>query len=75
MGYGFFGDSTYHLMYEIEHSADSLVLEFASDLFEGKGTDDESWGLDNVKVTVGTGKPSTLKSRGQLDGPAALKQR
>jgi hypothetical protein len=28
------------------------VLEFSSDLFEGKGTEDEAWGLDDVKVTV-----------------------
>jgi hypothetical protein len=56
MGYGFFGDSTYHLSFTFPHKADSLTLEFASDLFEGKGTQDESWGLDNVKVSVNAGK-------------------
>jgi hypothetical protein len=25
-------------------------MHFSSKLFEGKGTDDESWGLDNVRV-------------------------
>jgi hypothetical protein len=56
MGYGFFGDSIYQLSFTFPHKADSLTLEFASDLFEGKGTQDESWGLDNVKVSVSTGK-------------------
>jgi hypothetical protein len=41
-----------------------LGLEFASDLFEGKGTDDESWGLDNVRVSIGEGKRNTAKAKG-----------
>ena len=52
LGYRFFGDSTYHLSFNFTHSADALVLDFASSLFEGKGNVDESWGLDNVRVTV-----------------------
>jgi hypothetical protein len=52
LGYKFFGDSTYHLSFTFPHDADTLVLEFSSDLFEGKGVDDESWGLDDVKVSV-----------------------
>lgn len=53
---GFFGDSIYHFSFTFPHEADALTLEFASDLFEGKGIEDESWGLDNVKVTVGKEK-------------------
>jgi hypothetical protein len=53
LGYTFFGDSTYHLEFTVPHAADALTLEFAGDLFEGKGTDDESWGLDDVQVSVG----------------------
>ena len=52
LGYGFFGDSTYHFTFTVPHDAKTLTLEFASDLFEGKGTDDESWGLDNVRVRI-----------------------
>jgi hypothetical protein len=52
LGYDFFGDSIYHLSFTFPHEADSMVLEFSSDLFEGKGTADESWGLDDVKVSV-----------------------
>jgi hypothetical protein len=52
LGYDFFGDSTYHLEFRFPHAADSLELEFASDLFEGKGNGDESWGLDHLRVTV-----------------------
>ena len=49
---GFFGDSIYRLGFTFDHSADALTLEFASDLFEGKGTEDEAWGLDNVIVST-----------------------
>ncbi len=52
LGSRFFGDSVYKLTYAFDHSSPAFVLNFASDLFEGKGTDDESWGLDNVKVVV-----------------------
>jgi LmbE family N-acetylglucosaminyl deacetylase len=56
LGYGFFGDSVYHLTFTFPHTAGSMTLEFASDLFEGKGTEDESWGLDDVTVKVSPGK-------------------
>src|SRR5260370_896437 len=52
LGYTFYGDSTYRLSFTFAHSSDTLVLNFSSSLFEGKGTDDESWGLDNIRVTV-----------------------
>lgn len=52
LGYRFFGDSIYHLEFTFPHDADTLVLEFSSDMYEGKGTEDESWGLDNVRVSV-----------------------
>ena len=48
----YFGDSVYHLEFVFEHSDPQLVLEFAGDLFEGKGVPDESWGLDNVEVSI-----------------------
>jgi len=52
LGYTFYGDSTYHLTFNFHHTGDRLVLNFSSSLFEGKGTDDESWGLDNVRVST-----------------------
>ena len=52
LGYTFFGDSTYHLTFTFAHRGDTLVLYFSSSLFEGKGTADESWGLDNVRVST-----------------------
>src|SRR5262249_14486386 len=51
--YKFYGDSIYHLSFTFEHTGDKLVLNFSSSLFEGKGIGDESWGLDNVRVTTG----------------------
>jgi hypothetical protein len=48
----FFKDSVYHLSFEFPHTEPTLKLEFASSLFEGKGTADESWGLDNVVVSA-----------------------
>ena len=52
LGYTFFGDSTYHFAFTFPHEAKTLALDFSSDLFEGKGTEDESWGLDNVRVRL-----------------------
>lgn len=58
LGYKFFGDSAYRFRFTFPHRADSLELRFASDLFEGKGTEDESWGLDNVVVTIDAARAS-----------------
>jgi hypothetical protein len=53
LGYsGFFTDSVYRLSFEFPHTEPNLTVEFASSLFEGKGTADESWGLDNVVVSA-----------------------
>lgn len=52
LGYTFFGDSTYRLTFTFAHAADSVVFDFSSSLFEGKGAADESWGLANVVVSV-----------------------
>jgi hypothetical protein len=53
LGFGtFFGDSVYHFDFVFPHSASNMTLHFSSTLFEGKGTADESWGLDNVGITI-----------------------
>jgi hypothetical protein len=52
LGYKFFGDSIYRLKFKFPHHAPELRLHFNSSLFEGKGTPDESWGLDNVSVVA-----------------------
>ena len=53
LGYSnFFKDSVYHLSFEFPHTESTLTLDFGSSLFEGKGTADESWGLDNVAVSA-----------------------
>jgi hypothetical protein len=53
LGYNnFFKDSIYHFTFTFPHSGSELRLDFHSSLFEGKGTDDESWGLDNVIVSI-----------------------
>jgi hypothetical protein len=57
LGYTFYGDSTYHLGFTFPHTGDTLILNFSSSLFEGKGTDDESWGLDNVRVSSNSDAP------------------
>jgi hypothetical protein len=49
-GFEFFGDAIYRLEFEFPHHDATLALEFTSDLFEGKGTGDESWGIDNLKI-------------------------
>ena len=53
LGYSnFFKDSVYHLTFTFTHTESALRLEISSSLFEGKGTADESWGLDNVVVSA-----------------------
>jgi len=53
LGYNaFFGDATYRLEFTFAHSAATMRANFTSSLFEGKGTQDESWGLDNVMVST-----------------------
>ena len=52
LGYKFYGDSIYHLSFTFAHIGAKLALNFSSSLFEGKGTGDESWGLDNVRVST-----------------------
>ena len=57
LGYTFYGDSIYHLSFNFPHAGDTLMLNFSSSLFEGKGTGDESWGLDNVRVSSNSDAP------------------
>ena len=53
LGYsGFFYDGIYRLQYTFTHTGNHVTLNFRSSLFEGKGTGDESWGLDNVGVAT-----------------------
>lgn len=61
-----FKDSVYHLSFDFPHTGSTLTLEFSSSLFEGKGTADESWGLDNVAVSadVKAGRDPILRGPG-----------
>ena len=52
LGCKFFGDSIYPLEFTFAHNGSGLTLNFNSSLFEGKGIADESWGLDNVRITT-----------------------
>ena len=52
LGSTFFGDSIYHFDLKTPHKTPTLRVDFKSDLYEGKGTADEAWGLDNVKIVV-----------------------
>jgi hypothetical protein len=59
LGYNnFFTDSIYHFSFTFSHTASTLTVEFASSLFEGKGTEDESWGLDNVVIRMTPASPA-----------------
>jgi uncharacterized protein (TIGR03437 family) len=62
LGYTFYGDSTYHLTFTVAHTGEALALDFSSSMFEGKGTDDESWGLDNVRVSTNADKPIAVSA-------------
>ncbi len=43
-------DSVYRLNFSFPHSGDSLVLHFSASNLQG--IEDESWGLDNVNITL-----------------------
>jgi hypothetical protein len=67
LGYTFYGDSIYHLSFNFPHTADTLALNFWSSLFEGKGTQDESWGLDNVRVSSNSDAPIATSAAAPSD--------
>ncbi|MFM6748671.1 MAG: Calx-beta domain-containing protein, partial [Dolichospermum sp.] len=50
LGYTFFGDSVYHLSYTFPNVSNSIILNFSGIGLQGIG--DESWGLDNISVSV-----------------------
>jgi uncharacterized protein (TIGR03437 family) len=70
LGFNFYGDSIYHLTFAFAHSSDTLVLNFSSSMFEGKGTDDESWGLDNVRVSTTSGAVAVFSAAAPTAGIA-----
>jgi T5SS/PEP-CTERM-associated repeat protein/predicted outer membrane repeat protein len=56
LGYDFIGDTVYHLKFAFEHDSDALVLLFSASGLSG--VDNESWGLDNVRVSVSGPAPT-----------------
>ncbi len=61
LGYnGFFYDGIYRLHYTFAHTGSVVTPQFRSSLFEGKGTTDESWGLDNVSVATVPRQAATI---------------
>ena len=50
-----FGDAVYELSLTFPHTGDALALHFEADGFTGEplqGLGDESWGLDDVRITL-----------------------
>jgi hypothetical protein len=62
LAYDFFGDAIYHFEFAFSHDRPDVQLDFTSRLFEGKGTHDESWGIDNVRVDAINGPDSAPSS-------------
>jgi hypothetical protein len=50
LGFSYFGDSVYRFNFTVPHTADTLTYTFAGSGLEG--VSNESWGLDNVRVTT-----------------------
>ena len=63
LGYSFYGDAVYNLSFTFPHSANSLVIDFSASGLQTLS--DESWGLDNVKVSL---IPSTMDAPTDLSG-------
>ena len=51
-------DSTYHLTYSFAHTASTVTLSFQG--LGLQGLNDESWGLDNIKVVAQSGTAQNL---------------
>jgi hypothetical protein len=64
LGYGWVGDAVYSLTFTFPHRADALRFDFSGQGLEGVA--DESWGLDNVQVslTPADGSPHVRTSLG-----------
>jgi hypothetical protein len=45
-------DAVYHLDFSLEHSEESLTLEFAAEGLHERFRTNESWGIDNVRVEL-----------------------
>jgi hypothetical protein len=61
LGYEFYGDSVYRLSFTFNHTSDLLKFDFAG--FGLQEVGDESWGLDNVTVSMASAsipEPSTV---------------
>ncbi|MEX2092953.1 MAG: hypothetical protein WD971_09770 [Pirellulales bacterium] len=52
LAFDFFGDAIYHFEFTFPHDHSKVQFDVTSSLFEGKGKDDESWGIDNVKIAT-----------------------
>src|SRR5262249_40543801 len=61
----FFNDGSYRLQYTFANQGSNVTLNFRSTLYEGKGTADESWGLDDVSVSTASA-PSEAKPHWSL---------
>ena len=61
---GYAQDSTYHLLYTLPHTADSIQFLFNTGTYAGarrtQSVTDESWGLDNVEVVLDAPEPGSL---------------
>lgn len=73
LGYSYFGDAVYSLTFTFPHSAADIYFGFVATGLQG--INDESWGLDNVRVeTRGVPAPTTITTLA-LAGLAALRRR
>lgn len=58
LGYTFIGqimDSVYRLTYTVPHNLNTLQVDFTGNLLPTYNLEDESWGLDNIVVSVAAG--------------------
>lgn len=58
LGYGWYGDAVYRFEIDLDHRSPTLVLAFAGRNLQHFS--DESWGLDNVIVTVDATDPAVV---------------
>jgi hypothetical protein len=67
LGYPFWGDSVYHLTFTFPHSSSTVRFDFSASLTED--VRDESWGVDDVEVSVDGTPVYSLHEPGVGSGP------
>lgn len=72
LGYYAYGDAVYYLTFTFPHTADFVRVDFSATTIDFQEEWRESWGLDNVRVSVGAPPTNSLYVKTSLASGAAI---